>query len=301
MFAEAREFFHERGIMEVDCPLITNAASVDLHIDLIPTEHSDKRRYLHSSPEYGMKRLLAHGIGDIYQLAHVFRQGDHGQKHNPEFMMAEWYRLGLPFEEMIEETLDFIRLFLGPLPSEVLSYREALLKYAEIDYVKLSDTELLNYITDKQLPVYEGIASEGRDALLNVILGLVVEPQLGLDELTVLAYYPSSQAALAQIRQHDDEEMVAERFEIYYQGIELCNGYHELVDGVEQRSRFEETNRQRQAHGKEMLPIDEHFLAALELGIPDCCGVAVGVDRLMMLRHKREDIADIMTFSWEDA
>jgi lysyl-tRNA synthetase class 2 len=300
MLAVARQFFSDRGVIEVDCPLITSAASVDLHIDLIPTMHQEGQRYLHSSPEYGMKRLLSIGIGDIYQLAHVFRQEEHGAKHNPEFMMAEWYRIGLPFEGMIAETLDFMRLFLGSLPTEIISYRQAFIRYAGIDYVKSSDDDLLQFINDHQLPVYEGIASEGRDALLNLILGLVIEPQLGKEGLCALAYYPSTQAALAQTQQHGDES-VAERFEVYYRGIELCNGYHELVDSVEQRRRLEDANRQRIEHGKMPLPIDEFFLAALKDGLPDCCGVAVGVDRLMMLRHQRDNIADVIPFGWNEA
>lgn len=300
MLAQARKFFYDRGVVEVDCPLITAAASVDLHIDLIPTLHSKGHRYLHSSPEYGMKRLLAEGLGDIYQLAHVFRQEEAGSKHNPEFMMAEWYRLGFEFEQMIDETLDFMRIFLGPLPATVISYRQALLRYAGIDYVHLSESDLLDYLNERGFSVYPGAEREGKDALLNLVLGLAVEPQLGQDGLCALAYYPSTQAALAQTRQHGDEA-VAERFEVYYQGIELCNGYHELIDPDEQRKRFEEANRQRLEHGKETLPIDEKFLAALEIGLPDCCGVAVGVDRLMMLRHRKKHIGDVIPFCWDEA
>ncbi len=300
MMAQARKFFYERGVLEVDCPLITAAASVDLHIDLIPTLHASGQRYLHSSPEYGMKRLLAEGLGDIYQLAHVFRQEEASTKHNPEFLMAEWYRLGFEFEQMIEETLDFMRLFLGPLPATVISYRQAFLRYAGIDYVHLSEADLMQLLNDRGFTPYPGAAEEGKDALLNLVLGLIIEPQLGQDGLCALAYYPSSQAALAQTRQHGDEA-VAERFEIYYQGIELCNGYHELIDPDEQRKRFEESNQQRLEHGKEALPIDEKLLAALEIGLPDCCGVAVGVDRLMMLRHGKKHIAEVIPFCWNEA
>ncbi len=300
MLAQARKFFHERGVLEVDCPLITAAASVDLHIDLIPTYHSSGVRYLHSSPEYGMKRLLAEGIGDIYQLAHVFRQEEASHKHNPEFMMAEWYRLGLPFEQMIEETLDFMRLFLGPLPATVISYRQAFIRYGGIDYINLSTADLSNYLLERGFMIYDSAVEEGKDALLNLVMGLVIEPQLGQDGLCALAYYPSSQAALAQTRQHGDEP-VAERFEIYYRGYELCNGYHELVDPDEQRKRFEEANMQRVEHGKEALPIDEKLLAALEIGLPDCSGVAVGVDRLMMLRHNKAHISEVIPFCWNEA
>lgn len=301
LFQQARQFFAEQGVLEVDCPLLTTHASVDIHIDLIPALYQGKEtRYLHSSPEYGMKRLLAEGMGDIYQLAHVFRDGEWSKKHNPEFTMAEWYRLGFSLEEMIQNTVDFIRLFLGPLPYSTTSYREVFKKYAGMDYVALSEEEMLNYIHEQGIPTYEGIEQDGKDALLNLILGTQIEPLLGQNELFVLAYYPASQAALAQKR-WIDQEQVAERFEVYYKGVELANGYHELIDAKEQRQRLIEANSMRQALGKAPLPIDEYFLQALERGLPDCCGVAVGFDRLMMLRHNQQDMASILSWSWGQA
>lgn len=298
MFQAIRHFFAERGVIETDCPLISSSASVDAHIDLIPIRDVHNcERYLHSSPEYGMKRLLSEGIGDIYQLAHVFRQGEYGQRHNPEFMMAEWYRLGMPFEEMIEETLDFIRLFVGPLPGAVISYREAIKKYTGIDYVNASVEEISELLGDK---VYKGAENEGKDALLNILLPLYVEPQLGQGELTALAYYPATQAALAKT-QNIDGEAVAERFEVYFKGVELANGYHELADAKEQRQRLIEANQARVKMGKRELPIDERFLKALDKGLPECCGVAVGVDRLMLLRHAKSSLKEVIPFDWEQA
>lgn len=300
MFAKARAFFHDRAILEVDCPLITKGACVDAHIDLIPVEAADGTRYLHSSPEYGMKRLIAEGLGNIYQLNHVFRQGEESPKHNPEFAMAEWYRLDLDFLAMIEETLDFIRLFLGDLPSSLITYRGAFQRYVDIDYVAASCKELKELLISRGCAPYQGIEEEGKDALLNLILGSFIEPHLGKDELCVLAYYPSSQAALAKTVVVEGEA-VAERFEIYYKGMELANGYHELTCEREQRRRLEEANRERKSLGKSMLPIDEHFLAALSKGLPACCGVAVGIDRLMMLRHGAKEIGEVMPFGWQTA
>lgn len=297
MLAKARRFFTDRGVCEVDCPILSSSASVATHIDLIHALSQGKTYYLHSSPEYGMKRLLSEGIGDIYQLSHVFRDGECGIKHNPEFMMAEWYRVGMSFPEMIQETVDFIRLFVGNLPTTTLSYREAFKHYAGIDYLKMTSEELVNYLISQDIQVYPEVVEEGRDALLNLILGTIIEPNLGKEGLCALAYYPSSQAALAQICRNGEEE-VCERFEVYYQGLELSNGYHELVDPIEQRKRFIEDNRERLKLGKKELPIDENFIKALENGLPDCCGVAVGFDRLMMLRHKTSHIADIIPFTW---
>lgn len=300
MLAAARQFFYARNLLEVDCPLITRGASIDAHIDLIPTEHPAGKRYLHSSPEYGMKRLLTEGIGDIFQLAHVFRQEENGAKHNPEFMMAEWYRLGFTFEEMMSETLNFARIFLGPLSSRILSYHDAFLNYVGIDPFQSTNQDLLNLLKKHALPLYDSIENESKDNLLNLILGMLIEPQLGKDDLVALAYYPASQAALAKTRSRPEGD-VAERFEVYYRGVELANGYHELADPKEQRMRFDESNAERIKLGKEDLPLDESFLTALERGLPDCCGVAVGVDRLMMLRHNTKQIADIMPFGWHDA
>ncbi len=298
LLQEARSFFSMRQILEVDCPIISAAASVDAHIDLIPVlEANHTVRYLHSSPEYGMKRLLAQGIGDIYQLSHVFRQGEYGPKHNPEFMMAEWYRLGFSFEALIQETIQFIVLFLGNLPHEILSYRQALLKFTGLDYLKVSTQDLETYLADKKIDCPLSSLEKTKDNLLNLILGILVEPYLGQDKLTVLAYYPASQAALAQTQWHR-EEKVAERFEIYFKGLELCNGYHELTHATEQRQRLMEANQLREDLGKERLPLDENFLQALELGLPDCCGVAVGFDRLMLLRHHASNLSQVLPFAW---
>lgn len=299
MFKAARDFFDQRGVLEVDCPILSMQASVDAHIDLISALYRGKEKcYMHSSPEFGMKRLLAEGIGDIYQLSHVFRDGEWSTKHNPEFTMAEWYRLGFSLEQMIEETVDFIRLFLGNLPYHIVSYRDIFLQKTGIDYVTASEKELFDYIQRQKIPFYSAILDEGKDALLNLILGSQIESHLGQNGLTVLAYYPASQAALAKKRWHG-EEQVAERFEVYYQGVELANGYHELTDAFEQRQRFQESNAFRIALGKEPLPIDENFLQALEKGLPDCCGVAVGFDRLIMLRQNQKDIAEVISWGWK--
>lgn len=294
MLAVAREFFAKRKILEVDCPILTKGASIDAHIDLIPATYNGKEiRYLHSSPEYGMKRLLSEGIGDIYQLSHVFRDGEHGQKHNPEFTMAEWYRIGITFEEMIAETLDFIRLFVGDLPAKTYSYRE-LFQEIGIDYLKATNEKLLHFLSSN---AYPNLENEGRDALLNLILATFIEPKLGREELSVLAYYPHSQAALAKTVLRDGE-LLALRFEVYYQGVELANGYQELLDAKEQRNRFLESNHHRKLLNKAELPLDEEFLKSLEKGLPECCGVAVGFDRLMMLRHQAETLSEVIPFDW---
>lgn len=299
MLQRAREFFAIRSVMEVDCPLLSHAASIDAHIDLIQAIGCGEECFLHTSPEYAMKRLLAMGSGDIYYLGHVFRDGETSYKHNPEFLMAEWYRCQFSFEQMMAETADFIRVFLPIVEQEVISYRQALFIYAGIDYVTATEDQLVDFLTNQQIEVSSEILEEGKDGILNLILGIFVEPNLGHDKLTILNDYPASQAALAKTFQKDDE-LVAKRFEIYYQGVELANGYHELANCMEQRERLMQANQHRLQLKKTMLPIDEHFLEALDLGLPDCCGVAVGVDRLMMLRHQVDNISDVISFAWQE-
>ncbi len=296
--AKARAFFAARSIVEVDTPILSHSAPVDEHIDvlrvLLPKEEMG---YLHTSPEYAMKRLISEGIGDIYQLSHVFREGEIGARHNPEFTMAEWYRIGMEYEPFIEETLDFLRCFLGELPSAKISYRDSLIQYAGIDYLHATHSDLLDCAKKHAIALSEEACEWDDEILLHLILCFVVEPNFGQEELTVLLDYPSTEAALARTKQKGDE-VVAERFEVYYRGIELCNGYHELTDPVEQRRRFVEANQYRAAAGKNQLPIDERFLAAMQKGIPDCCGVAVGFDRLMMLRHQAKDLSEVLPFTW---
>lgn len=298
MLALSRSFFSDRNILEVDCPIMANAASVDVHINLIRAycDGFPETHYLHSSPEYAMKRLLADGIGDIYQLGHVFRGGESSMRHSPEFTMAEWYRIDYTFQKMIEETVDFCRLFVGNLPFTTISYKDAFKKYAGINCFKTSEQELQDYLDERGIDPYENIEDEGIDAYLNIILGVVIQPLLGKNEICVLTNFPASQAMLAKTYVKDGVA-VAERFEVFYKGLELANGYHELANAREQRKRLIESNATREKLGKDTLPIDEKFLLALEKGIPDCCGVAVGFDRLMMLRHNKDDIADVLPLS----
>lgn len=307
MLAAVRSFFEKNGALEVDCPALSKAAPIDAHIDVMQVcMPRGEIGYLHTSPEYGMKRLLSEGIGDIYQLSRVFREGEWGALHNPEFTMIEWYRLGFNFEDLIEETITVIQLFFASssfaIGSENLgctsyTYREVLQKFTGIDYLTISQQEL----AQKTLALIPHLPADcvmwDRDTLLNSLMSFIVEPHLGKEGLCIVKYFPATQAALSQITTRGDER-VAERFEVYYQGIELANGYHELTCPIEQRKRFNASNLARRQMGKQELPLDENFINALEKGLPDCCGVAVGFDRLMMLRHHTTTLADILPFSW---
>lgn len=277
-----RDFFETRHVLEVDCLALAEAAPIDLHIDVM---NVDDRYYLHTSPEYAMKKLLSIGIGDIYQLGHVFRREEIGPLHNPEFTMIEWYRLGFTFEAMIQETLDLIALFLGAHPVHTLSYADCFKRFLDIDVERVTSSELLTHT--QGLP--PTATSWDKDTLLQLLLSTHIEPQLGNPGLFVLTHFPSSQAALART-----VGTVALRFEIYHRGIELANGYHELSDAQEQESRLLKTNAARLSAGKKALPLDYDFLNALKRGLPDCCGVAVGFDRLLQLKHGLNSIHPVL-------
>jgi lysyl-tRNA synthetase class 2 len=289
MLARARSFFSARGVMEVDPCSLVRRAPVDSNIDVIEASVTDNEEgFLHTSPEYAMKRLLASGCGDIYFLGHVFRKGESGRLHNPEFCMAEWYRLSLSFEEMIQETAEFLFLFFGPLPVRKIGYREAFERHLGIDYQK---DDLSPHLPDyaKNWP---------RDAALHYLLTHKIEPHFGIEELTVLLDYPPDEAALACTVEKNGER-VAERFEIYYRGVELTNGYHELADAKELRRRFEEENAIRLSKTKKSYLLDEAFLRAME-EFPACCGVSVGFDRALMLRRRTDALRNVLPFTWEE-
>jgi len=292
MLQRARSFFAERNILEVDCCALVPRAPLDSNIDVMSVAVTEQQRgFLHTSPEISMKRLLSSGIGDIYYLGHVFRKGEIGRKHNPEFTMAEWYRLDFSLPQMIEETCQFLFLFLGTLDVEVLTYREIFSRYLGIDYTSVSLDELKAFAKD------ENTTHWSRTNYLHFLLSHFIEPHLGKEGLTVVIDYPPYEAALAVVTEKN-EEKVAQRFEIYHQGIELTNGYQELSDVKELRSRFSAENKERLASGKEAYLLDENFLVALENNFPPCCGVSVGFDRALMLRHKKQSLSEVLPFCW---
>lgn len=296
---KARSFFIDRGVLEVDTPVLSRSAPIDEHIDIMSVSLGEEGvGYLHSSPEYAMKRLLCLGIGDIFQLSHVFRLAEFSPLHNPEFTMVEWYRVGMDFSLFIEETVEFIELFLGKKPHRHITYKEAFMQYVGVDPMKAKAGDLLKIAKDHGLDLSSNIEEE-KDTLLHLLMGFVIEPYLGKEELTILVDYPASQAALAALEEKDGE-LVAKRFEIYYQGIELGNGYLELTDAKQQKERLQESNQKRIHKGKPSLPLDSHFIASLEKGMPPCCGVAVGFDRLLQLRHQARHLQEILPFGWQD-
>jgi lysyl-tRNA synthetase class 2 len=302
MLKEARQFFEQRGVLEVETPVLSAAAVSDPQIESLATQIAGlpERRYLCPSPEYPMKRLLAAGSGDIYQICKVFRDAERGRWHNPEFTMIEWYRVGLDDAALMDEVEALIGQLLSPGrvlgAAERLNYAAALQRHAGVDAFRSSDAELL------EAARHHGVhcdADLDRDAKLDLLMGLIVGPRLGRGNPCFVCDYPASQAALARLK--PGLPRVAARFELYLDGLELANGFHELVQPEEQRARFTQDLALRAARGQMQPPLDEHLLAALGEGMPDCAGVALGFDRLVAIALGKDRLADAMAFSVDNA
>ena len=304
IMAEIRRFFSDRGVLEVETPCMSQATVTDIHMFPFQTRFvgpgysQGMDLYLMTSPEYHMKRLLAAGCGPVFQLCRSFRNEEMGRHHNPEFTMLEWYRPCYDMYRLINEVDDLLQQVLECQPAESLSYQQAFLRHLELDPLSADKTQLREAAAKLDL---SNIADteEDRDTLLQLLFTMGVEPHIGKDRPTFVYHFPASQASLAQISTEDHR--VAERFEVYYKGIELANGFHELTDAREQRLRFEQDNRKRAARGLPQQPIDNNLLAALEAGLPDCSGVALGVDRVVMLALGAESIGEVIAFTVDRA
>ena len=300
--AATRDFFAARHVLEVETPALINAPVSDVNIGSVRVEipgRSAAPLFLHTSPEYAMKRLLAAGSGDIFQVCHVFRGAERGRQHNPEFTMVEWYRLGFSLEDLMREVAGLACLLLGKdLPVELLSYRDALRRHADIDPLDTDDLTLQRSAQELGLDSQHAREAE-RDELLDLIVGAKVGPALGNSALTFVHRYPASQAALARL--DADDPRLALRFELYHRGVELANGYHELTNAAEQRMRFAADQQRRKSRGLPTNSLDPYLLAALEAGLPDCAGVALGFDRVLMLALDASSIDDVLAFPLERA
>lgn len=304
LYALIREFFAERGVLEVETPILSVAGNTDPHIESFVTAfdgHVDggaRERWLRTSPEYPLKRLLARGVGDCYELGRVFRNGEAGGHHNPEFSMLEWYRLGWDHRRLAEETVALVQAALAVVGRtatvETLSYRTLFARELGLDPHVASVEALRAPLADY------GIEPDGltRDDWLDLLITHRLQPVFPSDRITVIHDYPATQCALARIRR--DEPPVAERFELYLGRHELANGYHELTDAAEQRARFERDLATRRARGRRTPPIDERLLAALD-GVPACAGVALGIERLLMGMAGSDAIADVLAFPFAEA
>ncbi len=301
---KTREFFASRRVLEVETPTLSAAAVNDPYMKVFstiysgPGKHYSKVLYLQTSPEFHMKRLLAAGSGCIYQVTRAFRDGEAGRYHNPEFTILEWYRVGFDYHQLMDEVTELVMQLVGDRIElsgvEHLSYAELFNCHFNINPHRTSVAELASCAMEWNLSIPETMDTNDPDPWLSLLLTHCIEPQLGLGKLTFIYDYPASQAALARIR--PDNPPISERFELYINGIELANGFQELCDANEQRLRFDAENIKRQSVGMPITPVDGRLLAALESGMPECAGVALGFDRLLMLATGADSLVSVLTF-----
>lgn len=293
IIAKIREFFAARHVLEVETPLLCSGSVPSPYIESFQV--GDK--YLQTSPEFPMKRLLAVGSGSIYQIAKVFRLEESGRLHNPEFTMLEWYRIGFNHLDLMKEVNDLLQMILVCEPCEAITYRALFEKYLQINPHAISEPELKACARARGLTTIE---LNDKDDWLNLLLTHFIELHLGVDRPCFVYDYPASQSALAKISRREDGVTVAERFEVYYQGIELGNGFHELADSQEQLARFEAELIVRKANHQHVTAIDRRFVASLDC-LPSCAGIALGIDRITMLALGKKSIKDVMSFDFERA
>lgn len=300
MLARARTYFSSQGVLEVQTPLLSSAAVSDPAIETVVAGGSSGRRYLQTSPEYPMKRLLAAGIGDCYQVAPVFRAGESGRQHSTEFTLVEWYRLGFDAPALRQDVERLLHAMTAGLrsfaPAKEVSYRDAIQAACGLDCFRADTGEIATALAARGV---NPVGTEGwdRDTWLDLLVGTAVGPSLGHDAPVFLKDYPASQAALARLSTDAHGTAVAERFELYVDGVELANGFHELGDATEQRRRFMQDLTTRRLRNQVMHPLDERLLTALAAGLPDCAGVALGFDRLVMVTLGLPDLASALSFA----
>ncbi len=299
IMATIRQFFEQRQVMEVETPTLSQATVTDVHLHTFETTFvgpgfaDGKRLYMQTSPEFHMKRLLCAGSGAIYQMSKAFRNEESGRHHNPEFTMLEWYQPDYDHMTLINEVDELLQIVLGTQSCDIITYQQLFMTYLKLDPLS-ADIEM---IRDVALSYDFGdfvVTESNKDTLLQCLFCFVIEPQIGLEKPIAVYNFPASQAALAQLDSTD--ERVARRFEFYYRGIELANGFHELQDATEQLDRFKQDNRERQQDGLVEQPIDYRLIEALAHGLPNCAGVALGIDRLVMLALKQSHIQDVISF-----
>ena len=293
-----RHFFEARDVLEIDTPLLCRTVNSDPYIQAFVCQESaafeNQRGYLQTSPEFAMKRLLAAGRGAIYQICKAFRQDPAARLHNPEFTMMEWYRPGFDHHQLMDEVAELVQSILPVTHIPRMTYAELFLRYTHIDPHRATLVEIQQCVQQHHIHL---ITQElPRDTWLDILMTHVIEPRLK-DTLVFVYDFPASQAALARIRM--DTIPVAERFELYAYGIELANGFHELTDAEEQRQRFVQDNQIRAAQNLPILPVDEHLIMALRSGMPQCAGVALGVDRLIMLALQAKRLSEVVSFTAE--
>ena len=306
VLAQIRTFFARRNVLEVDTPLVCRSAATDLTLHPIAVLYQSSAPlpndpyYLQTSPEYAMKRLLAAGYGSIYQIAKAFRGEESGRLHNPEFTLLEWYRVGFDLHALMDEVDDLLALILGTPKARRLSYETLFRDKLGIDPHHTTVQTLAACAETHHIQLSTLAAQDlDVDAWLDILMTHCIEPTLGFDRPVLIDDYPASKAALATLRKREDGVEVAERVEVYVRGIELANGYHELRDATVQGQRFKADCVRRAQTGLPAIPIDPYILEALEAGLPACAGIALGLDRLLLLKEGLQDLSETLSFGIE--
>ncbi len=315
LLKNTRAFFDARGVIEVETPVLSHHATTDPHLDSLSSRFRDETCYLNTSPEYAMKRLLADWQQAIYQICKAFRDDELGPNHNPEFSMLEWYRPGYSMDQLMVELVELVEAICQgskfallkfsagkKTVFERLSYQQAFEKFAGFNPHQASSAQCHQIAIAKNVEIPQGLSVDDvLDDWLDWLLTQLVLPSFEKDRFTFLYDYPASQCALAKVSENKQQVLVAKRFELFFGDIELANGFHELTDADEQLQRFQLENKMRKQAGKKNSAIDEHLIAALNSGLPDCSGVAVGLDRLLMVLTANTCIDRVLSFPWNKA
>lgn len=295
--AQIRRFFTERAYLEVETPIMSRYGVTDVYLSNIKAHFRGQPYNLQTSPEYHMKRLLAAGSGPIFQLARVFRDDELGRWHNPEFTLLEWYQLNINHHALMDEMDELLQMILKTKPMIRKTYQQAFVEICALDPFTASIAQLRDVLKEHQLENVLSSQEKDKDLYLFLLMSHVIEPALGEEDAPVAVYhFPPSQAALAQIN-----DGVAERFEVYFKGVELANGFHELTDVTAQASRFAQDQKLRENMSLAAGEADIYLLEALEHGLPPCSGVALGIDRLLALAMHQNNISSVWSFDFERA
>lgn len=300
LYQTIRSFFAEKGVLEVDTPVLSAAASCDVNLDCFSTElvngaQRSQKLYLQTSPEFAMKRLLASSSGCIYQIAKSFRQGESGRFHNPEFTLLEWYRVGFTMQDLIAEMIELLMsCFSQNMAFQTTSYTRLYVQMTAIDPHHATIEQLMDYASAQGNPEAVEICGDSLSNGLDYVFSQYIQPRLKKNVVYFVTDYPVCMAMLAKLS--DDTPATAKRFEVYFNNLELANGYEELTDARQQKARFEEELADRKKQGLDKVPMDHNLLSALEFGMPECSGVALGLDRLLMLMAETQSIEEVLAF-----
>lgn len=298
LLAEVRQFFAERDVLEVETPLLCRATGTDPNLDFFSSQfHSPphaKPLFLQTSPEFAMKRLLAAGSGSIYQICKAFRNGEAGRFHNPEFTILEWYRVGFDLQQLMNEVADLLSSVLPPMQTLQTSYRQLFVQVTGLDPLLFERSAYRQFGLEHGLPEADALCGDDHALWLDLLFSHCVQKNMPGDTVCLVHDYPAIQSSLARI--HPDDCRIAQRFEVFINGMELGNGFYELCDAAEQEARFDKEIAYRAAHGLAAVEKDALFLQALQAGLPECSGVAIGLDRLLMIACGCDSIEQVLAF-----